>query len=236
MSRRRRDTLIAGAALVAVTLVTLSPAGAAIRRAMSSRNAATVTGVAAAQRPHPNRLVPLDTRGRLPRATLRPGSGVRGARGAPGIPGAAGPVGRPGAEGPGEAIVYRNPATLGPFADGFTTTAATATDVAPGTWLVIGSATLHRAAGSEFLASCYVTNGLSLFSGGEYAIGGEPNDTGMHHATSLAIGVFQADLRQDVALVCTGTRFGATQAATTVSDATLVIARVPAASSRITEG
>lgn len=235
MTPWRRDTLICAAALIGVTLLTLTPAGAAVRRALTARDAAEVSGAKAALRPLPNRIVPLDPQALLPRATLRPGVTVRGERGDPGPAGARGRTGTPGSDGPGETLVYRNPASFGPFGDSFQTTAVTATDVPAGIWLALGSARLHRPAGSEFLAACELTNGLSNFAGTLNAIGGEPFDTGMTDVTSVASGVFESELRQDISLTCDGTRFGPTPSGTTVSESTLVLVRLPEASARIIE-
>jgi hypothetical protein len=235
MTRRGRDTLIAALALVAVSLLTLTPAGAAVRRALRARDAASVSGTKAALRPLPNRIVPLDPSALLPKATVRTGVAVRGVRGADGPAGARGRTGTPGSDGPGQTLVYRNRATLGPFHDSFQTTAITATDVPAGTWLVLGSAQLHRPSGSEMLAGCALTNGLSASAGTLSAIGGEPLDTGMTDFTSVAAGVYQSDLRQDIALSCDGTRFGLSLSDTTVSDAMLVLTQLPAASARIIE-
>jgi hypothetical protein len=234
MSRRRRDTLIATATLVAVALLTISPAGADLRRALSARNSATVDGVKASLTPHANALVALNSSGQVPRRTIRPGGGARGLRGEAGPQGAMGVRGVAGHDGPGASRALRGTREFGPFADSFDVTAVTATSLSPGTWLAIGTAELSRASGGEFLAGCEVTDGLTHIRGTLVSIGAEAGNTGMLEATSVATGIFRSDLPFDIALRCDGTRFGNPGAGAFLRAPQLVVAPLPAASVRLT--
>ena len=234
MSKRRRDTLISGAALLAAIATSVSPAGADLRRALSARNAATVQGVKASLSPRPNALVALNSAGQLPRRTIRPGGGARGLRGEQGPRGVTGPSGQPGPDGPGTTRVLRGTRSFGPFEDdSFDVSPVTATNLAPGTWLAIGTAKLRRPSGGEFLAGCGVTDGLTHIRGTMASVGAEAGNTGMLEASSIAIGIFRSDLGFDIALRCSGQRFGADGPNPELFDAQLIYALLPAASVRL---
>ena len=233
MTRRRRDTIASGAALLVVAAMTISPAGADLRRAFAAREAARVDGIAASLLPRANALVPLDPSARLRRSTIRPGTGVRGRRGDVGPVGSRGPRGAPGGPGPGQTRQFRNDAVFGPYPDGFEVNVATAAAVAPGTWMVLGSVKLRRESGGEFLADCRISNGLSVVVGTQLALGADSFGTGMQEATSVVTAVFQSELPQDLTLTCNGARFGPAGSGVELYDPQLIIARLPAASARI---
>lgn len=234
MSRRRRDTIVSALSLVLVVVLVVSPAAAALRKALRSSNAGTVSGVKASLTPRANSLVPLDPAGRLPRTTLPPGTAVRGAAGAKGPVGALGRQGPPGLDGPGATTVYRNAKVYGPEPANFDFTLATAKNLAPGSYFVWATARLRRGDGGEFLAGCKLTNGLRTTAGSIIAIGRQPGFTGTLEATSFVAGVFASDLPQDISLDCDGTLFGSPAGPSEIAEPTLIVARIPSASAQLT--
>jgi hypothetical protein len=183
--------------------------------------------------PRPNVVVPLDPSARLRRSTIRPGSGVRGQRGEPGPVGARGPKGAPGAAGPGDTRTFHSTTVYGPFPSGFETTVVTAQSVQPGTWLVQSTVKLRRPSGGEFLSACNITNGLQTWQGTTVAVGADAYGTGMQHATSVATAIVQNELPMDLAVRCSGSRFGGLGADLELYDPVLMVARLPAASSQL---
>ena len=90
------------AVVLALAVLSLSPAGQAARRTVTAfaQNAGAVNGIKASRTPRPGRLVPLGRNAKLPASVLPLRRGERGAPGQPGPAGAQGPAGPPGPAGP----------------------------------------------------------------------------------------------------------------------------------------
>ncbi|MDX6556124.1 MAG: hypothetical protein QOD86_2319 [Miltoncostaeaceae bacterium] len=99
MRPRLAVLLVMGLAL-GVVLVAVTPPGEAatnaVRNALFAKNAGAVNGIQASRTPRPNRLVPLNRRGKLPASVIPASARVPGPAGERGLQGPAGAQGPPG--------------------------------------------------------------------------------------------------------------------------------------------